>query len=270
MGKVALVVSDALRDDTAARQMGYLEHLVEARLATRYTVIGELPTMSRPMYETIHTGLPVSKHGVITNQIVRRSTMPNIFQVAVANGKITAAAAYFWFSELYNRVPYDRIDDREVDDPGLLIQHGRFYVRDDYPDAELFSAAGTLVRKFAPDYLLVHPMGMDYIGETYGADSSQYRNNAIRQDVMVANLVPEWLEAGYTVLVTGDHGINNDKLHGGTTPDVRNVPLYMIPPDGKGSGKKPEPVSLLGIAPTVCRLLGVPIPETMMHPPIEI
>ncbi len=30
---VILVVSDALRDDTAAHQMGYLEHLVEAGLA---------------------------------------------------------------------------------------------------------------------------------------------------------------------------------------------------------------------------------------------
>jgi hypothetical protein len=35
MGKVVLVVSDALRDDTAAQQMGYLEHLVETELATR-------------------------------------------------------------------------------------------------------------------------------------------------------------------------------------------------------------------------------------------
>jgi len=32
VGKVILVVSDALRDDTAARQMGYMEHLVEAGL----------------------------------------------------------------------------------------------------------------------------------------------------------------------------------------------------------------------------------------------
>ena len=270
MGKVVLVVSDALRDDTAAQQMGYLEHLVEAKLSTRYTVIGELPTMSRPMYETLHTGLPASQHGVITNQVVRRSRVPNVFQAAADHGKTTAAAAYYWFSELYNRVPYDPIDDREVDNPGLLIQHGRFYPRDEFPDAELFANAGALIRKFAPDYLLVHPMGMDYIGELYGADSSQYRNNATRQDVMVANLIPEWLEAGYTVLVTGDHGINNDKQHGGTTPDVRNVPLYMIPPDGKGAGNRQESVSQLRIAPTVCHLMGIPIPETMKHPPIEL
>jgi predicted AlkP superfamily pyrophosphatase or phosphodiesterase len=58
MGKVVMVVSDALRDDTARAQMGYLQHLVEAGRATRFTVVAELPTMSRPLYETLHTGVP--------------------------------------------------------------------------------------------------------------------------------------------------------------------------------------------------------------------
>ena len=269
MGKVVLVVSDGLRDDVAARQMGYLEHLVEARRATRYTVIAELPTMSRPLYETLQTGLPVSQHGVTSNRVVRRSRMPNVFQAAVENGRTTGAAAYYWFSELYIRAPYNPIEDREVDDPSLLIQHGRFYTEDSYPDVELFATAGFLARRFAPDYLLVHPMGMDYQGEQHGANSSQYRNQAIFQDMALATLIPEWLEMGYVVLVTADHGINDDHLHGGTTPDVRNVPLYIIRPDGKGQGDTGEEVSQLRIAPTVCHLLEVPIPETMKEPPID-
>ena len=66
------------------------------------------------------------EHGVVSNHVVRRSTKPNVFQSAVEAGKTTAAAAYYWFSELCNRASYDPIDDREVDDPALLIQHGRF------------------------------------------------------------------------------------------------------------------------------------------------
>ncbi len=268
MGKVVLVVSDGLRDDTAAQQMGYLEHLVEAKLATRYTVIAELPTLSRPLYETIQTGLPVSQHGVVSNRVVRRSKVPNLFQVAVENGKTTAAAAYYWVSELYNKVPYDPIDGREVDDESLLIQHGRFYTQDGFPDIELFASAGMLVRKFAPDYMLVHPMGMDLAGDTYGADSGKYRKHAIRQDVIMANLIPEWLERNYTILVTADHGMSNDKGHGGTTPDVRQVPLYLIRPGVPGVGNTGQVVSQLQIAPTVCELLGVPVPQTMKQPPI--
>lgn len=46
MNKVILVVCDALRDDTAAAQMGYLEHLVEAKQASRFTVRGQGNTYS--------------------------------------------------------------------------------------------------------------------------------------------------------------------------------------------------------------------------------
>jgi predicted AlkP superfamily pyrophosphatase or phosphodiesterase len=261
--KVVLVLSDALRYDTAVAGMGYLGHLVDVKLASLFKVIGELPSMSRPMYETIHTGLSVSAHGIVSNLVVRPSTQPNLFRLAREAGKTTAAAAYYWFSELYNRTPYDRIDDREVDDESLPIQHGRFYTQDDYPDIELFATAAMLVRKFAPDYFLVHPMGMDFLGQKYGADSSEYRNRAIYQDMWMATLIAEWMEQGYNILVTGDHGMNADKLHGGTTPDVREVPLYLIVPGDAGKGDTHEVVSQLQIAPTICRLLGVEIPKTM-------
>lgn len=203
MNKVILVLSDALRYDVAASNMGFLGHLVETRQASLYKIIGELPSMSRPMYETIHTGVSSSEHGIVANSIVRRSKMPNVFQSVVSSGRTTAAAGYYWFSELYNRAPFDWIDDKEVDDKKLPIQHGRFYKLDEYPDAELFATAAFLVRRFSPDYLLIHPSGLDYHGETYGSDSKEYRNHAIQQDSILAPLIMEWKEREYTILITG-------------------------------------------------------------------
>lgn len=273
MSKVILVLSDALRYDVAKANMGFLGHLVETKQASLYKIIGELPSLSRPMYETIHTGLSSSEHGIVANTVARRSTKPNIFQSARDAGKVTAAAAYFWVSELYNRAPYNPIDDREVDDDSLNIQHGRFYTEDEYPDIELFYSAAHLVRRFSPDYLLLHPMGMDYHGETFGADSKQYRSHAIYQDKRLAPLIMEWLERNYVVLITGDHGINADGDHGGTTSDQRDVPLFIINPvlsgsKGQDRGDTGEVVSHLQIAPTVLNLLEVPIPPTMKHPPL--
>jgi len=263
LSKVILVLCDGLRYDTAVAGMGTLGHLVEAKLASLYKVTGELPSMSRPMYETIHTGLPVSEHGIFTNLIVRPSVKPNIFRSAREAGKSTAAAAYSWFSELYNRTPFDRIEDREVDDDSLNIQHGRFYTEDDYPDIELFATAAMLVRKFTPDYLLVHPMGMDYLGGKFGSDSREYRNHAIHQDVYIGTLLTELMERGYILLVSADHGMNVDGLHGGTTPEVREVPLFIIQPGIAGKGDRGATISQLQIAPTICKLLGIPVPETM-------
>jgi predicted AlkP superfamily pyrophosphatase or phosphodiesterase len=268
VSKVLLVLSDGLRYDAAVEGMGYLGHLVESSLASLYKIVGELPSMSRPMYETIHTGLPSSEHGIVANSVVRLSTKPNIFQAVKDAGKVTAAAAFYWFSELYNRAPYDRINDREVDDGSLPIQHGRFYSEDVYPDPELFATAGMLVRRFAPDYLLLHPMGMDYHGETFGSDSSQYRNQAVKQDMWLAPLVAEWMELGYNILLTGDHGINKDGIHGGPALEQREVPLYMIRSDHEGAGDTGKTVSHLQLAPTILEMLEIPIPETMKPPPI--
>lgn len=267
MDTVILILSDGLRYDAAINGMGYLGHLVEHKLASLYKVIGELPSMSRPMYETIHTGLPVNEHGVVSNNIIRRSNQPNVFHVAVKSHKTTAAAAYAWYSELYVRAPYDPIEDREVDDELLHIQHGRYYTEDDYPDAELFNTAALLVRRFKPDYLLLHPMGMDYKGHIYGSDSKEYRNQAIIQDTLLAPLINEWMDLDYTILVTGDHGVNADHAHGGTTPEVRELPLYVIRPDVPGEGDTNQVLSQLQIAPTICKLMNLPIPDTMKHQP---
>jgi len=268
MAKVILILSDALRYDVAKANMGFLGHLVEIKQASFYKIIGELPSMSRPMYETIHTGMPSSQHGIVANSVVRRSDKPNVFQAAKGAGRITAAAAYSWVSELYNRAPYDPIDDKEVDDESLPIQHGRFYTEDEYPDIELFFTAAHLVRRFSPDYLLLHPMGMDYHGETFGADTKEYRNHATYQDKKLAPLIMEWRERGYTTIVTGDHGINADGNHGGTTSDQRDVPLFIIQPTAEGRGDTGEVVSHLQIAPTILKLLNVPIPETMKRQPL--
>jgi predicted AlkP superfamily pyrophosphatase or phosphodiesterase len=250
MSKVILIMSDALRYDVARSHMGFLGHLVETKQATLYKIVGELPSMSRPMYETIHTGVPTSTHGIIANTINRRSSMPNVFQCVVEAGKVTAAVAYYWVSELYNRAPFDWIDDKEVD------------------DEESFASAASLVRRFSPDYLLLHPVMMDYTGETYGSDSSQYRRQAIKQDVLLGTVFMEWRERGYTLLITGDHGINSDGHHGGTTPEQREVPLFIIHPDGQGKGDTGETVSHLNIAPTILKLLDIPIPSSMKMKPL--
>lgn len=269
MSRVILVLVDALRDDMARRCMGYLEHLVSYKRATRWQCVGELPTMSRPMYETIHTGVPAHVHGVVSNYTVRRSHMPNVFSAARQAGKVTAASAFSWFSELYNSAPYHVVNDKEVDDAALDIQHGRFYSDGGMPDMEVFATGGVLIRRFMPDYLLIHPMQTDSVGEEYGGDSFQYRRNVTAQDVMIAELVPLAVELGYTVLVTGDHGMSDDpSKHGGTTPEQRHVPLYAIQPGWVGRGDTLGAVSQLALAPTLLSILGVPIPDTMQRAPI--
>ncbi|MEO1209946.1 MAG: alkaline phosphatase family protein [Cyanobacteria bacterium J06638_20] len=260
--KVMLILLDGLRWDVAQTSMGYLAHLLEVQQASLYKVQAELPTLSRPLYEVLLTGTPVSVNGIGANDVVRLSRQRSVFHLATAAGLTTAAVAYSWFSELYNGVPFEPWRDRDQHQPDRPIQHGRFYWQDSYPDSHLFADAEMLRQAHHPDFMLVHPMGIDDAGHRYGADMPEYRGSALATDSLLSHYVPRWREAGYTLLVTADHGMNADGQHGGVLPDVREVPLFCIG-DAFVPGTYREGLSQLAIAPLLCRLLALPLADAM-------
>lgn len=262
MGKVILIVLDGLRYDVAQAAMGYLTHLLETAQVAFYKVRAELPSLSRPCYETLLTGTASSRSGITANDVVRLSNQVSLFHLAQRQGLCTAAAAYHWFSELYNRAPFDLFTDREQHDTARPIQHGKFYFEDAYPDSHLFADAEVLRQDWNPDLLLVHPMGIDHAGHGFGSDSKQYRGRATSTDSLLGRFVPHWRAAGYQILITADHGMNADGQHGGTTAEVREVPLYALSEDFE-PGTYAKPLSQLAIAPLVCSLLSLPPSEAM-------
>ncbi|MGV8894395.1 MAG: alkaline phosphatase family protein [Burkholderiaceae bacterium] len=226
--KVILVVIDGLTWQVAHDGMGFLQGLCEAGRASLYRFECELPSLSRPLYECILTGVRPVDSGVVHNDVVRLSKEESIFDLARKAGLKTAAAAYHWVSELYNRAPYDAVRDRFTDDDSLPIQHGVFYHADSYPDDHLLLDGEILRRRHDPDLLLIHPMNTDDAGHRHGLDSAQYRNTARRFDNALSAYLPLWIEQGYQIVVTSDHGMNNDHTHRGVLPEERQVPLFVI------------------------------------------
>ncbi len=266
-GKVVMVLCDGLGDEIARRRMGYMEHLVEESAATRYTSRAVLPTMSRPNYESLHTGVPPYRHGKTSNHASEPSNQPNVFAATRAAGLTTAAVAFHWFSELYHESPFDPIAHLEYDDGKNGITYGRFYQHHAQPDSEMILRGVLLAGRYRPDYLLVHPMGIDNAGHDHGVASTEYAQAVSDIDELLADAVPRWLGLGYSVLVTADHGHDEHKYHGGTEDGVRNVPIYAVPRDGSGRGVQPELLSHLQVAPTICKELGVAVPATMKASP---
>ncbi|MNH82959.1 Type I phosphodiesterase / nucleotide pyrophosphatase [compost metagenome] len=262
MSKVIMIVLDGLKYETARASMGYLNHLVEVSKAACYKVRSELPSLSRPLYEVLLTGTPCSVNGITANHIVRLSDQKSVFHLAAQQGLKTAAAAYYWVSELYNRAPFDRIEDREQHNEELPIQHGKFYFDDVYPDSHLFVDAEVLRRQHDPDFLYIHPMGIDDIGHKFTSDSKEYRGKALEADMILATFVPLWMSLGYEIIVTSDHGMNTDGHHGGTGAEEREVPFYAI-----GSafipGEYPDEIPQLAVAPLLCQMLSLPLSDAM-------
>ena len=260
--KVLFILLDGLRFDVAKLSMGYLGHLVEIGQASFYRVQAELPSVSRPVYEVLMTGTPSSVNGITSNNIVRLSNQTSIFHLARQHNLTTAAAAYYFFSELYNRAPFSRWVDREQHDLQQPIQHGTFYWDDAYPDSHLFADAEALRHQYQPDFMVVHPGGLDCAGHRFGGESQEYRNQAVAMDDQLAQVVPQWLAAGYEILITADHGMNADGQHGGSSQAEREVPLFCLSSHFE-PGTYVEVLSQLAIAPLLCQLLSLPVAEAM-------
>lgn len=258
MAKVILVVLDGLRFDTAVSQLGYMYHLVEQSKAALFKVKSELPSLSRPLYEVILTGTPSWKNGITSNREVRLSRQKSIFHLAREHQRTTAAAAYYWVSELYNRAPFNYIEDREQHHPRLPIQHGKFYFEDHYPDSHLFLDAESLRRMYDPDFLYIHSMNIDDAGHKHTSESREYRDAALKVDSILAQLLPIWIGERYHILVTADHGMNAFANHGGTGEAERDVALFAISPLFRPGVYTDEYVPQLAVAPLVCNLLGIP------------
>jgi predicted AlkP superfamily pyrophosphatase or phosphodiesterase len=253
---VILILLDGLSYSVAQHAMGHLLAYRNAGRAALYTLECELPALSRPLYECILTGVAPIDSGIVHNHVSRLSNQRSVFHYAAAAGLNTAAAAYHWVSELYNRSPFIASRDRHTDDADLPIQHGHFYYVDHYPDSHLFDDAEHLRTAHQPNFLFIHPMNIDDAGHKHGLDTPQYRNSARSADIILAEYLQRWLDAGYQVLVTADHGMNNDRSHNGILPEEREVPLFVI---GDAFSLDPEASPRqTDICGTVCELLGVP------------
>lgn len=252
--KVILVVLDGLNLKVAQDCMGYLTGLVEHKIATQYSLHSEVPSLSRPLYECILTGETPIRSGIVHNHVTRNSLFESIFSLAKSQGKTTAAAAYHWVSELYNRSPYSAIRDRHTNDLTQNIQHGLFYHWDHYPDQALFLDSEHLRQQYDPDFLLIHPMNIDDAGHKFGLDSAEYRNSARQADVILSDFVPEWIAQGYQILITSDHGMNDDKTHGGNLKEEREVPLFLI---GNRFNHKQCAIKQTELCGIVCELLNL-------------
>lgn len=254
--KLILLILDGCRYDVALAQMGVMNHYVEYGQAQCIKVKSEMPSNSRPLYEVLATGVPSFTNGILTNDFVQRSNEVSLFDLVKQAGGKTGAAAYFWQSELFNEAPYDIKRHRIQNDENKAIQHGIFYSEDHYPDSHLFADAHHIITTYHPNFMLIHSMNIDDIGHKYTAASKEYQAAVNQADTLIGNYLQDWLKAGYQLLVTADHGMDEYGLHGGSLAAHREVPLFIFSdffPKSSGITQLKQ----VEIAPYICSLLKI-------------
>lgn len=267
--KLLLIVLDGVPHRNWQRLMGSLEGWRLSGEARAWRMRCVLPSISACCYASMHTGVPPQVHGVSSNMTRFRIGLPDIFSEVSEAGGRTGAVTHSWWSELFNRHPFEPVRDLEYDEPESPITHGRFHTmsgesRDNQTtpsDLDLFATLTMLTQRFGLDYGILHTCTLDSMGHRFGHDNNQMDHAVYLMDAQLAMFLPLWRKAGYEVIVTADHGQTGRGHHGGHEPEQQDVALYYF---GQAGG--PEPDTLLDqlqLAPTILARLGLPAPDTM-------
>jgi predicted AlkP superfamily pyrophosphatase or phosphodiesterase len=271
--KLLLIILDGVPWRNWRRLFGNLEGWVQSGEARVWKMRAVLPSMSACCYASIHTGVPPQVHGILSNEVRFRVAQPDIFSEVTKAGGKTGAVTHSYWSEFFNRHPFDFVGDIEYDEPGGPITHGRFHTMTGYghdnqmtpSDADLFATLSMLAARHGIDYGILHTCTLDSMGHRFGHDNTPMDHACAVMDGMLAAFLPRWLESGYEVIVTADHGQTDRGHHGGREDLQQDFALYYF---GPAAGPDDDMLlDQLQLAPTILTRLGVPVPATMSARP---
>lgn len=273
MTKLLLILLDGVPYANWRRLFGNLEGWVARGEARVWRMRSVLPSTSGSCYASIHTGVPPQVHGIWGNATRRRLEFPDVFSEASKAGLKTGAVTHSFWSEFFNRSPFDVVEDIEYDEPGGPITHGRFhtmtgdsgYNQMTPADVDLFATLTMLCERKGIDYGILHSCTLDSMGHRFFHDCEEMDDACYRMDEALAHFLARWRARGYEVIVTADHGQDARGHHGGATDLQRDFALYYF---GPAQGPSEDVVlDQLALAPTILTRLGVAVPRTMTAAP---
>ncbi|WP_299826617.1 alkaline phosphatase family protein [uncultured Roseobacter sp.] len=268
--KLLLIIIDGVPWRNWRRLFGNLEGWVNSGDARVWKIRSVLPSTSASCYASIHTGVAPAVHGCTGNDNVFRLGQPDVFGQIRKVGGITGAVAHSYWSEFFNRAPFDPVRDIEYDEPESdTINHGRFHTMSGYgltnqmtpSDADLFATLTRLCETYHLDYGMLHSCTLDSMGHRFFHECQEMDHACFKLDEMLAPYITRWRQAGYEVIVTADHGQDARGHHGGRAPLQQEAALYYF-----GAAEGPEPdaeIDQLQLAPTILTRLGAPVADTM-------
>lgn len=242
--KVILISIDGLRPDgLLATGHPFIPEL-EKRCAYTYHGSSVFPSVTLPChYSMAHSVVP-ARHGITSNTYVPQvHNIKGIFE-KVREAKGVAAMFYGW-------EPL-----RDICSPGSLrfATYVNAYMQES-GDTVLTDECIKLVDLHKPDFAFLYMVETDEKGgHDCGWMTEGYLSRISTALDNVKRIFDKYSDE-YRIIIMADHG-GHDRMHGTDMPEDMTVPFFYYGPEFT-PGEITEPVSLLEIAPTVAKLLGL-------------
>ena len=243
--KVILISIDGMRPD-GLQKCGN-PYVKEMEKICSYTYNGRscVPSVTFPCHFSMaHSAIP-QRHGLLTNTYVPQvRPIKGIFERIADMGGINAM--YYGWEPL-----------RDIVLPGALkyATYINAYTEES-SDTALTDAAIERIEKCKPDFVFLYMVETDEKG---GHDNGWMSDEYLRRISIAIDNVKRVIEKfgdEYSVILMADHG-GHDRSHGSEMPEDMTIPFFFYGKDFEG-GKVLENVSLLELAPTIAKVMGIP------------
>lgn len=242
--KVLMILVDGMRPDSIDDIESAGRMIRES--ASTMAAATVMPSVTLPCHMSLFHSVDPSRHGTTTNTYAP--------QVRPVVGLCEVLARYEKTCAFF----YDWEELRDLTRPGSLRRS--FFLsgyRMGFAEADrcVTDAAIASLADEKPDFMFLYIGNPDEVGHRYGWMSDAYKE-AVRGAWKEIDRVMEALPDDYTVIILADHG-GHDRSHGTALPEDMTIPVVIRGKDFE-AGSKLNDVSILDVAPTVVRLLGVP------------
>ncbi|MBX3275313.1 MAG: alkaline phosphatase family protein [Sandaracinaceae bacterium] len=238
-GRLAVLLVDGLRVDEARAMASWRALAPEATVATARVA---LPSLSRPYYHHLFTGVSSDLSGVRSNRFEAPARFDSLMdRVRAAGGRVFFAAdGLDWMRRMHGREG-DGGDDRRE---GL--------------GASLDATLAAWREAPVPALLVAHFVATDSTAHRGGIRSEAHLDALAAADEVAARIaaVPD-----AAFVLTSDHGHREPGGHGGDEPEVRSTPLLFRAPGVARGEQSPLPIDTDDLTLALALALGVPRPR---------
>ena len=241
--RTLLILVDGMRPD-AVTLIHEAQQILRKSL---YTLNAKtvFPSVTLPCHMSLFHSVDPARHGTTTNTYAPQVRPINGLCEVIKQNKMYSAFFYGW-EQL-----------RDLSRPGSLdfsyYCSGRQIGRPAMNN-KVTEMAITHLNNNYTDFAFLYLGYTDWAGHEDGWMSKLYMeamDNSWKNIVKILDSLPE----DYAVIITADHG-GHDRTHGSDLPEDMTTPLLLLG-NGIDTSRKLSDVSILDVAPTITKLLGI-------------
>ncbi len=252
---VTLILVDGMRPDGLAQApTPTLDRLI-ANGAASMSARTIMPSITLPCISSLFLGVSPERHGITSNVYTPPArAVPGLIDVLHAAGK--RCASFYNWEQL-----------RDLSQPGAL--EASFFLHDCYTlqgDLALAETAAAWLRRNPVEFAFIYLGYTDTSGHDYGWMTPQYLRAIQNADTCIEQILSVRSPEGL-VIVASDHG-GHAQVHGTDIEEDMTIPIILYGPGVPAGASLPKHLSILDIAPTAARWMGVPAPHEWIGKPI--